>query len=194
MLQNERIDDNQEALRTALEGYASRIWIALPGIVTSYSAAKGTCHVQPAIKGETLSTKGESQFVDLPLLVDVPVIFQGGGGFVTTFPIKPGDEALVIFSSRCIDGWWQNGGTQVAVSSRIHSIRDGFALIGPRSQVNLIPNVSTTTAQLRSLDGSTYLELAPGGVVNIVAPGGVNIQGDINVAGLVSTTEGFART
>lgn len=188
MLQIERDNDPQEALRIALDGFAAQLWTALPGIVVSYDPIKGTCVIQPAIKGRLTNSAGKQSYVTITHLPDVPVVYIGGGAFVATFPIEPGDEALVIFSDRCIDSWWQNGGVQNPAELRMHDLSDGFALIGPRSLARSIPNVSTTAAQLRSLDGSTYYELAAGGVANIVAPGGVNITGPLNVTGAVAIT------
>ena len=37
---------------------------------------------------------------------DVPVMFWGWRRGRSPTPIKPGDECLVIFADRCIDGWW----------------------------------------------------------------------------------------
>jgi hypothetical protein len=188
MLQRERFDDVEEALRLTLDGYAVGLWTALPGIVQSYDPVKGTCSVLPAIKGQQRNPNGTISFVNLPPLGEVPVIYLGGGGFVATFPIQQGDEALVIFSSRCIDGWFQNGGVQNPARSRIHSMSDGFAIVGPRSLAKSIPNVSTSTVQLRSLDGSTFFELAGGQIANIVAPGGLNIKANVNVTGTVTAS------
>jgi hypothetical protein len=188
MNQLERQNDFEESLRVAMRGMAVSMWGAMPGIVESYDPVQGTCRIQPTIKGRVGSTAGTYSFVNLPLLVDVPVIYMGGGAFVATFPIQPGDEALVVFADRCIDSWWQNGGVQAPADSRMHDLSDGFALIGPRSLARSIPNVSATTAQLRTMDGTTYYELAAGGVANIVAPGGVNITGPVNITGAVSVT------
>jgi Phage protein Gp138 N-terminal domain len=188
MLQLERVNDSEESLRVALKGHQTNLWTALPGTVQSYNAAQGTCTVQPTIQALATNDLGVQSWVDLPLLVDVPVIYMGGGAFVATFPITAGDEALVIFSSRCIDGWWQNGGVQPQAELRMHDLSDGFALIGPRSLANSISDVSTSTAQLRSLDGSTYFEIAPGQVANVKAPGGVNITGPVSITGNLTVT------
>jgi hypothetical protein len=188
MLQTERVNDLQEALRAILGGWQAKLWTALPGTVQSYDATAGTCVIQPAIQAVITKPDGSVLTANLPLLLDVPVVYMGGGNFVATFPIKQKQEALVVFSSRCIDAWWQSGGVQPQAELRMHDMSDGFALIGPRSQANLIPNVSTDTAQLRSLDGTTYYELAEGQVANIVAPGGINITGPVAITGALSVS------
>lgn len=165
----ERLDDHIEATRAAQDGHQAQLWTACPGIIQSYNAEALTCTVQPAIKGRVESPDGNVASVALPLLVDVPVIFPSGGGFVLTFPVAAGDECLVVFASRCIDAWWQSGGVQEPIETRMHDLSDGFALVGPRSQARKIPAVSAEHVQLRTEDGQTYLEIQPGGKVRVSA-------------------------
>jgi hypothetical protein len=197
MLQIERLDDLEESLRAILKGFAAGLWTALPGIVQTYSPSgpnAGTCTILPSIQAVQTAEDGTTSNVTLPVLNAVPVVYTGGGGMVTTYPIQAGDEALVVFSSRCIDAWWQSGGVQQQAELRMHDLSDGFAIIGPRSLARAIPNVSTTTAQFRSLDGSTYFEIAPDSVANVVAPGGVNITGPVKIAGAVTIDGNVAVT
>jgi hypothetical protein len=185
----ERWEDPEEALRIAMEGMKSGLWTAMPGIIQSFSASAITATVQIAIKGVVHTPDGKAQFVNMPLLVDVPVHFPRGGNCTLTFPVAKGDECLVVFAARCIDGWWQSGGIQAPMEPRIHDLSDGFAFVGFFSQATKIGGISTSTAQLRSNDGSTYVEVDPTGqIVNCVAPGGmkfttptVTITGVINV-------------
>jgi Phage protein Gp138 N-terminal domain len=191
MIQTERINDFEESLRLALKGFAANLWTAVPGIVKSYTPSgntAGTCTVQPSVQAVVTAQDGTQSAVTLPVLIAVPVVYMGGGSMVTTYPIQDGDEALVVFSSRCIDAWWQSGGVQPQAELRMHDLNDGFAIIGPRSLARAIPNVSTTTAQFRSLDGTTYFEVATGGVANVVAPNGVNIKGPVSIDGAVTIT------
>lgn len=177
MDRRERLGDPQDAMLAVLAGNQAALWTALPAIIQSFDAVAGTVTAQPAIQGRVRNKDGAYSWVNLPLLVDVPVCWQGGGGFTMTFPIVKGDEALIVFSSRCIDGWWQSGGVQVQAELRMHDLSDGFAFVGTRSQSRKISNVSTSAAQLRNDSGSAFIELTPGGAVNITAPGGVNIIG-----------------
>lgn len=167
MDRRERQNDPIEATRIALDGRQAEIWTALPGIVTAYDPDAITVSVQPAIDGSITGEDGVAQRVSLPLLVDVPVCFPMGGGMVLTFPVTAGDECMVVFSSRCIDGWWQSGGVQAPAEHRMHDLSDGMAIVGMRSQARKLPNVSTEHAQLRSEDGLTYIEIRPDGKVRI---------------------------
>jgi len=172
----QRLNDPQVALQLALDATVAGLWTALPGIVQSFNASAVTAKIQPAIQGVVIQPDGTRKAVNLPLLLDVPVVFPRGGGATLTFPVKGGDECLVVFASRCIDAWWQSGGIQLPMEMRKHDLSDGFALIGPQSQAKKIAGISGDSVQLRSDDGSTFIELNPASqIVNIVAPGGVNI-------------------
>lgn len=186
MEQTERIGDREHGLRLAIQGMLAEAWTAMPGIIVSFNAEQCTAVVQMAIKMSIMDPKGNTKWEDIKPLLDVPVCFPCGGGFAVTFPIKPGDEVLVVFASRCIDAWWQQGEVQRQSEFRMHDLSDGFAIPGPRSIPNVLENISTTTTQIRNGDGSAFIELAPGGVVNIKAPGGVNINGAVNITGNVA--------
>ncbi len=195
----ERFSDPQEAIRAAWDGFRANIWTALPGIIQSFNAQALTVVVQPAIQGVVSTLDPDTatytpQFVNLPLLVDVPVVFPRGGNCTLTFPVEGGDECLVIFASRAIDAWWQMGAVQPPLEPRVHDLSDGFAIVGPFSQATAIKALSTNAVQLRSNDGSTYVELNPSGqIVNIVAPGGMNITAPtVAIHGAVTVSQTLA--
>lgn len=176
MDRRERVADPEEAMRMALSGQQSKLWTALPGIVSGFNASAMTCTVQPAISGARLVRGGSVVDVNLPVLLDCPVCFPSGGGATLTFPIKPGDECLVVFSSRCIDSWWQLGGVQGQAEMRMHDLSDGFVIPGPRSQPRKI-SVSNDAVQLRTDDGAAYVEINPAThKIKALTSGDVEIQ------------------
>jgi len=134
MDRRERLDDPEESLRMALESYASQLWTALPASVVSVNLAAQTVSVQPTIQGSVADPAGNVRQVNLPLLVDVPLVWPKAGGFALTFPVAPGDEVLVVFACRCIDSWWQSGGIGAPAEARMHDLSDGFAILAPTSQ------------------------------------------------------------
>jgi hypothetical protein len=173
----------EESLAKALEGWEAEMWGALPGAIVSInfsSAANGahqpfTCDVQPMIKGRKRNQDGTfSPWTAMPLIPDVPIQFPGGGGWSLTFPLAPGDEGLLIFCSRCIDYWHllgagADGRGQPQAEFRMHDLSDAIFIPKLWSRPKIIPNVSAAAAQLRSDDGLTYVELAPGGLARIQA-------------------------
>jgi len=155
----ERIDEHRTSLQSAMEAQQAGLWTALPGIITKVDLEKLTCEVQPAIQAIEKQTDGTNKNVTLPVLVDVPIVFPHGGKYVHTDPVATDDECLVVFSCRCIDNWWQDGGVQPQFEMRKHDLSDAIAIIGPWSQKTAIKNVSTTNSQWRNTDGDIYQEI-----------------------------------
>jgi phage baseplate assembly protein gpV len=188
MDRRERIGDPEEMMRMAQEGAQGKLWTAMPGIIQSFDALAMTCTVQPSISAIVRDEDGTIGSLQLPLLLDCPVVFQGGGGVTMTFPIAKGDECLVVFASRCIDAWWQLGGVQGQAELRMHDLSDGFVLAGVRSQPRKI-SVNTSAAQLRSDDGSTLIELNPTAkTIAMTAPNGATINANTTINGTLHVT------
>lgn len=187
----QRYNDPEEVLRLAIDGLLSMAWTGLPGYIVSFDPDSVTATVQLGIKGSTENPDGTKSSTNYPLLTGVPVEFPGGGGCRLTFPVVEGDECWVSFACRAIGGWKQYGGIQPANDPRKHHLSDAVCRIGPMSQANKLSGVSASTVQLRSEDQLTYVELDPvGKAVNVVAPGGVNANGNTMVTGNLGSTSG----
>lgn len=176
MDQQERSNDFIVAIDRMLEGWQSNVWTAIPGTIVSYNSDEKSASVQPSIKALVTKQDGTTTWVNLPILLDCPVHFPSGGGFSLTFPIAEGDECLVVFSSRCIDAWWQSGGSQVQAETRMHDLSDGFVFVGFSSIPNVTPNISADSVQLRSEDGSSFVEITASGDVNLKASGNISME------------------
>jgi len=165
----------------------SEIYTSLPCLIQSFDPAKRTVTAQPVTKAQAQNPDGSFSWIALPILPDVPVYFPEGGGVTLTFPIKSGDEALVVIANRCIDAWWQSGGIQIQADIRMHDLSDGFAFVGVSSVPRVISNISTTRAQFRSNDGQAFVEIDP--TSHLIR---AKTSGDLTaeVAGNVSATVG----
>lgn len=153
------LNSDEESLRIALDGRQVTMWTAIPGIIQSVDFDAMTCVVQPSITEITIDRQGNQTPIKLPLLLDVPIVFPSGGGFSVTFPLAEDDEVLVLFSARCIDAWWQNGGIQQASEARMHDLSDGFAIPGPKSLPNTLDAISSSKLQVRNDAGTVYLQI-----------------------------------
>lgn len=195
--ENTLIEDPVRQFEQAFTGRQAMIWTALPGIIQSFNAEALTCEVQPAIQGRRLMEEGNVEIVNLPLLLDCPVVFPHAGGCSLTFPIKAGDECLVVFASRSIDLWWQSGGLQPPAEPRMHDLSDGFVIPGPWSQATKIGSVSTSQVELRTDDRQAYIALNPSShQITIVTSGSVNqtISGNVSQTVNGSVTESISGT
>ena len=179
MRREELLNDPEEAFRLGLEGNRAGLWTALPGTVTAVDLDTQTVSVQPAVQARITEPGGASRLADLPLLVDVPIVWPRGGGFALTFPVQPGDEVLVVFAARCIDAWWQSGGSAAPAEDRMHDLSDGFAILGPTSQPRKLGGVDGQKVQLRNEDGSTFVEIGPSGIVAVTATAEIRLKAPI---------------
>lgn len=161
-----QIGGEQQTAQAIAESVSNQIRVAMPGIIQSFDPLTVTCTVEIALRGIV-----GDESVELKPLVDVPVVFPRGGGCTLAFPVKAGDECLLIFSDRCIDFWWQNGGVQEPVDPRQHDLSDAFAIVGPQSQAQKISNISMSGAQLRTDDGAAFVEVAAGHNITVTTPG-----------------------
>lgn len=161
----------QQSFDALIASIFSKMRVSLPGVIQSFDPDTVTCVVQPAIKGAVPDDSGVPVSSDMTLLMDVPVIFPRGGGCTLTFPVKPGDECLIVFGDRCTDFWWQSGGVQEPADDRQHDLSDAFAIVGPQSQAKKISGISMSGAQLRTDDGAAFVEVAAGHAITVQTPG-----------------------
>lgn len=190
----------ETAFEAQITGRLKDVHTMLPGIIDSFDEDTQTARVQPAIK-RIFSERGP---VNLPLCVDVPVCFPGGGGMFLTFPVAPGDECCLHFSERCIDFWFDQGGVQLPAEYRMHDYSDAFAVVGVNSKPNVLGGFQTDAVELRNRArtvrvtmkadgtienansaGSTIL--SPAGKLTINAPGGLEINANITHTGTITS-------
>lgn len=173
-----RTAGNLDKSRRERSDFSRTLRVAVPGVVTEVNYSAQTVSVQPTIR-EKIEMDGTYQWVELPILINVPFFVYSGGGYCITLPVSPGDECLVIFADSCIDAWWQSGGVQNQVERRRHDLSDGMAIVGFRSQVHTVPGYSGDSVQVRTEDGGTFIDLKPGQVT---------INADVQINGNVTTS------
>ena len=186
---DERTAGTGEAIRAAMRGAGVNIRVAMPGIVEDFDRAQQTVTVRPAIR-EVLRNSGAETEIEIPPLVDVPIVLPRAGGYLLAFVPQPGDECLVVFADTCIDGWWQSGGVQSQAERRRHDLSDGFAILGPWSQPNL-PELPERGARLQDKKGETYIAIEDG---RILIEGELYIHGSAYRSHTHSVGEGASRT
>jgi len=171
---------------------------AMPGIVIKFDAATQLASVQPAIKRLFKTDDGEKIILtpaNLPVLINVPVIFPRGGGFSLTFPVAAGDECLVTFCERPFGSWHKFGGVQEPDARRFHALSDAVCFVGLSSLPNKVPNYSATDTVIKKDDDSVSISLTPDSKLNIYAESDINVTSygnmNTNVKGnMVAVVEG----
>jgi hypothetical protein len=159
-----------------------RMHTSCPAIVQSFDPVARTISAQPVT--QVLTANG---FVSMPLLVDVPIQFLGGGGFFLEFPIAPGDEVLICFSESCIDRWWVQGLIGPPDEYRFHDLSDGMAIAGFDSRPRT--RLPVDTSNVRLVTRATVL-----GIISAAGAltwnGNVTINGALQVSANATVTGG----
>lgn len=181
-------------IKQGVETRLKDLHTSIPGIIESFDAEKQLATVQPAIKRMFITREGNTEILtpsDLPILINVPVIFPRGGGFSLTFPVKKGDECLLTFCERSIDNWHNTGKIEVPGAKRFHSLSDAACFVGLSSLKNKIPNYDNVNFQIKKDDGAVTFTIKEDGAIRQEnANGFVELQADgkFNINGKIFET------
>lgn len=131
----------------------------LPARVISYDRASNRAQVQPLIS--MLTTSGE--VVPRAQVASIPVLNIGGGGYILSFNILPGDLGWIKANDRDISLFMQTMKDEVPNTKRKHSFQD--ALFIPHVMKDyIIAGEDAQAVVLQSLDGATKISLGPSGI------------------------------
>lgn len=150
------------AIRRGIAEALKNVHTALPGIIDSFDPATQLAAVQPAIQRIFVATTVDGQTpepVNLPQLINVPVVFPNAGGYALTFPVKQGDECLLVFCERSYDAWYEDGGVQPPSARRFHALSDAVAILGVNSKPNALTDHATDSVQLRNDDATATITI-----------------------------------
>ena len=133
----------------------------IPGIVQSYNSTTNTAEIQPAVREEIVNEDNSVSYVNLPLLVNVPIVFPRCKNGGMAFPLQQNDECLIFFSDLSYDNFWKSGDVQNPIEVRRHDLSDGLAIPTIISQKN-----TPRTANELMLDfGNSKIELTGSNIV-----------------------------
>jgi len=191
--------------REVIDRALARINTCMPGVVQSFDTATQRAIVLPGVKLKIFLDNSLS-YLDLPPIVNVPVVFPFAGGFGCTLPVKAGDACLLVFSQRSIDNWLQSGGVQPPETdipgARHHDLTDAIAIMGLAANPDVWGSWNAAGIELRNkartsrvtveeaavgiaVNGMSILVDAVG--INITAPL-VTVTGNLMVTGTISDT------
>lgn len=95
----------QDLLTAAFQSQMNNVYTAIPCVVVSV-AGPSSVHIQPAIN-QKMKDGGVKE---RPVIQSVPVSFPVSKTAGFTFPIKPGDTGIAVFSMRSIAAWKNSDG------------------------------------------------------------------------------------
>lgn len=166
------------AFRSILNKTLQSIDDMLPAKVIAYDRVKNLAQVQPMIMMGT--TNGQK--VSRAQIAEVPVFTLGAGGFLLSFPVKPGDLGWIKASDRDISLFMQGLTEEWPNTTRLHSFQDGMFFPDRLKQWTLNADDADRVV-LQSEDGATRIAVGVG-TVDITAAT-TTIHGTLHVTGSV---------
>jgi hypothetical protein len=163
-----------DIIRDAIWSVLNNVHTALPGIVKAYDPSTNKATIQPALNKNYLSG-----VIEMPIMENVPVMFQSGVNFAINFPVTVGDYVLLIFCERSIDLWKSVGGQVTPTDPRKFNLSDAVA----------IPGLMPFTGDFSKNNGTDFIISFGGSTIRIKPDGAVVIETASTVAIGNMTTE-----
>ena len=141
------LGDDSQLYENIIKKVNFNLRCCIPGVIQQYDSKTNTASIQPAIREEIVNEDNTVSYLNLPMLINVPVLIPGGSSCGITFPLSFGDECLVLFSDLSIDNFWVKGNVQNPIEVRRHDLSDGLAIPSPisKAKVKKINNELTIT-------------------------------------------------
>jgi hypothetical protein len=111
-----------QLIKQAINNQLLDVHTALIGRIEKYDASSQLADIQPL-------AKHASEQENLPLLVDVPILFPRAGGFFISLPIQVGDFIQIIFNESNIDDFLTESVSTINPTSRF-SLQGAIAIPG----------------------------------------------------------------
>ena len=157
------VEQIERTARDVMDG----IHTALPGKVTAFDPAKGVARVKPCGRFTTLDGKS----VEYPDLTEVPVLFPFSqtANVGIGFPVRSGDDCLVVLSEVELDQW--RGGAKAEGSLR-YDLSSAVAIPGLLSAGN------GPAARACALNA---VVIAAGAAELVISSGGITLNGNLSI-------------
>lgn len=170
-----------ELLEQAKERAVMDVRVSMPARIVSFDPATKTAQVEILLK----MVDDADEAIDYPPLTDCPCVFTRGGGFHVVHPYKAGDNGLVLFSDRCLDGWFESGQAAAPMDYRIHSMSDAYFIGGADNMTNVSP-IPSNAMFIGKDDNSAGLQINSDGSV-ILKGASFTIEPVTNSNGVINT-------
>lgn len=162
-----------ESVNKVAKKTVSQIHTAVPAVITAFDAGKGLATVQPKAKFK----KPNGETMDYPSIGGVPVVFPQSQNVTIAFPIKAGDNCLLVFGEKALDYWLYGKETDTELN---------FDL----SNAIAIPSLATVgNAAMQMACDEDAAVVQAGDTVLKVKSDAIYITGDLKVEGKITATD-----
>ena len=158
--------------------------IHFPGRVVTYYPEDQTADIQICAESIVDTFEEMDKLHVRKVLKKVPVQTAGGGNWHLTFPIKPGDPCLLLFSQVGYDHWFYEDKDEAGVIAknpapwlrRCFDITDGFAQVGFNTLPRAVQSYSPTDSEWRNQDAAQVITLGEDLTITIKTTASILVQ------------------
>nr|DAH26713.1 MAG TPA: baseplate component [Caudoviricetes sp.] len=179
------LGDDSQLYENIIKKVNFNLRCCIPGVIQQYDPKTNTASIQPAIREEIVNEDNTVQYMNLPILVNVPMIFPSCSVGSIRMLLKQGDECLVLFSDLSIDNFWKYANVQNPIEVRRHDLSDGIAIPCVLSQ----PNTKKFTGTgIEITCGSSKIKIDPTGITFTDSNGSITLYQLIRLLSHVHTS------
>lgn len=110
-----------DIVKKAIKNEIAKIHTSLPAEIVKINLNEKTVNIQPLIK-----SKIDGNFVNLPVISNVPIMFLRTKVALISVPINIGDTGTLFFSESSIKNWQLSGNIQNPEDGRKHHLTDCY--------------------------------------------------------------------
>ena len=151
------------------------VYTAIPGYIIDFDPETMLSQVQIGVV--KIMTDGTE--VEAPPVILCPTQFPGGQDWIVEIEVNPGDECLIHFSQRTIDGWRETGGVSTQPTVRFHNVQDAFVSPGYRSAKTRLSGFSNDGIKLRHKDDDVSVHIKGDKSIQVESPSEINMNAPI---------------
>lgn len=152
-------EDLTSGMDLVLRKFLLKVDDMLPARVVAYSPPPVN-RAQIEILYKITMTDGSLNPMSAP--AEVPVLFPGGGGFVLTFPLKPGDLGWIKAADRDMSLFLQSYEAEPGNTTRLHCFEDGVFIPDPMHAFTM---ANGSGISLQTDDGANAITVTSDSVV-----------------------------
>lgn len=169
---NKEKPDIASILEKVTDDKLNRVYTSIPAKIVSVDDK--TVSVQILIKEKNIS----GEYVDLPVINDVPVRTLRGSNFIIGLPIKPDDTGTLIFFRQSIKNWRLSGEISQPEDDRKFNLSD----------CAFMPDIAPDNDSLSSVGEDLTIQYA-GATITITSDGNIMLQSAETGSGIVLNTD-----
>jgi hypothetical protein len=173
-----------QELKNLVSDMIRDVHTALPGKVVTFYPDRCEADVLPYGKYK----KPDGGTLDFPKVPGVPVYFPQGAGQTATivYPVKPGDECILLFSEQALDIWRNGAASDTDLK---FDLTNAVALVGLFAKPNALVKEAVEKDAIIVDRSGTRITMFPDNRAEIIAD--VTIRGKLTVTDDVTAQSNF---